>query len=427
MATDTVAKGEPGRTGAATTTPGRGRRELLAGTVGGVVESFDWTIYAVMAPYFASQMFAGSDEVTKLLAAYAGFAVGFVLRPIGSYLLGRLADTRGRRFALIISMGTICLASLAIAALPTAATIGPAAAVLLVLLRALQGVAMGGENPSVAAYITETAPARHRFLFSGLSYSGVIVGNILCFATAGALLSWMGEEGLANGGWRIGFVLAAVFGLLAFWVRSIAPESGEFQRPADVRRRPSIAGQGRNMLAVFLMTSGVTVAYYFGTTYLPEYAAQVGVSQATSTHLSMVPSLVVLLAAMAVSGVLADRFGALRVFRCGLVLLALITVPLMTALAAGALPVWVVTMLYLAFGVAPTISLVNVLFARPFPVAVRVVCMGVPFTAGVALFGGTFPLLAQGLDAAGHLPAVPWVGAGSALIALAGTAVFKHD
>lgn len=141
---------------------GNGRRELLAGTVGAVVESFDWTIYAVMAPFFASQMFAGGSELTKLLAAYAGFAVSFVVRPFGSYALGRLADSRGRRFALMVSMGTICVGSLLIAALPTAATIGIAAPILLVLLRALQGFAMGGEAPSVAAYIAETAPEHRR-------------------------------------------------------------------------------------------------------------------------------------------------------------------------------------------------------------------------------------------------------------------------
>src|SRR5690625_2072024 len=105
----------------------RGRRELVAGAVGGVVESFDWRIYAVLAPYFAAQMFAGDNEVTKMLAAYAGFAISFVMRPLGSYLLGRLADVRGRRFSLVVSMATISLGSLVIAMVPTADSIGIAA------------------------------------------------------------------------------------------------------------------------------------------------------------------------------------------------------------------------------------------------------------------------------------------------------------
>ncbi|MFI0465860.1 MULTISPECIES: MFS transporter [Saccharopolyspora] len=411
------------RPGRAAVSP-KGRRELIAGTVGGIVESFDWTIYAVLAPYFASQMFAGDDELTKLLAAYAGFAVGFVVRPMGSYLLGRIADVRGRRFALIVSMATICLGSLLIAALPTAATIGVAAPVVLVLLRALQGIAMGGENPSVAAYITETAPQHRRFLYSGLSYCGAFIGNILCFAVVGALLLVLGEQGVVEGGWRIGFVVAALFGVLAFWVRSTAAESEEFEagrRAAAPRPKP--LDHARGMLAVFLMTTGTTVGVYFGTVYLPEYAAQVGVAHSAASNLEMIPSLLALIAAMVVSGSLADRFGGMRVFRVGALLLALSTVPLMTALAQGWLPMWAVATCYLVLGVAPTTAVANVLYSEVFPVAVRVVAMGVPFTLAVALFGGTFPLLAEGLAAFGNLPAVPWFAAGTAVITLLGTAV----
>lgn len=412
----------------------KGLRELAASTVGAAVESFDWTIYAVLAPYFASQMFAGDNEAIKLIAAYAGFAVSFLMRPLGGYVLGRIADSRGRRFALLLSMVTISAGSLLIAILPTAASIGVGAPLLLLLMRALQGLALGGENPSVAAYITETAPPRHRFLFCGLSYAGVIVGNILCFAVAGTLLLFLGKEGVSAGGWRIGFVVAAAFGLLAYWVRSIAAESEEFEQVREESARPEMPGlrrilveHGRNMTAVFLMTTGTTIGYYFGTTYLPKYAEQVGVSQSASTALNMIPSLLVMIGAMAVFGVIADRFGAMVTFRAGFVLLAVVTVPLMSALAQGWLPVWVVTVVYLAVGVAPTIALANVLFARPFPVAVRVVCMGVPFSVGVAMFGGTFPLMAQSLQAAGLLSAVPWVAASAAVVSLIGTYVLKPD
>ncbi|RKT86256.1 MFS transporter, MHS family, alpha-ketoglutarate permease [Saccharopolyspora antimicrobica] len=413
----------PGRTAVSVA----GRRELVAGAVGGIVESFDWTIYAVLAPFFASQMFAGDDGLTDLLAAYAGFAVGFVVRPMGSYLLGRIADVRGRRFALVVSMGTICLGSLLIAVLPTAATIGVAAPVLLVLLRALQGVAMGGENPSVAAYITETAPPHRRFLYSALSYCGAFIGNVLCFAVVGGLLLVMGRQGVVDGGWRIGFVVAAVFGILAFWVRNGAAESEEFEASKRAAGpRPKTIAHARNMLAVFLMTTGTTVGVYFGTVYLPEYAAKAGVVHSAATNLEMIPSLLALIAAMAVSGLLADLFGGMRVFRTGALLLAVGTVPLMTALAQGWLPVWAVATCYLVLGVAPTTAVANVLYSEVFPVQVRVVAMGVPFTLAVALFGGTFPLIAEALAAFGSLTAVPWIAAGTAVVTLLGTLVLKR-
>ncbi|MGW5118100.1 MFS transporter [Streptomyces noursei] len=407
----------------------KGRRALLAATVGGVVESFDWTLYAVLAPFFAAQVFPGDDPVTQLLGAYLGFAVGFVVRPLGSYLMGRIADARGRRFGLTLSMAVISAASVLIALLPTAATIGAAAPVLLVGLRLVQGLSMGGENPSAAAYVTETAPRSVRFLYSALSYSGVIIGNILSFGVLTLLLTTLGKDGVTGGGWRIGFLVAAVLGLLALWIRRGAQESEEFaeqaaHRPTGAERRALLRTHSRQLAAVFLITLGATVGYYFGTTYLPQYAAQLGVVSAADSAAAMLLPLLALIAAMAVVGRLADRLGALRTLRTGLALLTVATVPLMTALAHRTLPMWLVTVVYLLLIAAP-IGLANVLFAQLFPVAVRVVAMGVPFTLATGLFGGTFPLLAQALGKAGHLTLVPWWAAGAAAVSFLGTFLLR--
>ncbi|MEV0599644.1 MFS transporter [Streptomyces sp. NPDC050315] len=411
------------------TTHGNGRKALLAATVGGVVESFDWAIYAVLAPYFAAAMFPGDDPVTKLLAAYVGFAVGFVVRPFGSYVVGRFADSRGRRFALTLSMTIISGASVLIAVLPTAALIGVAAPVLLIVLRLVQGLSMGGENPSAAAYVTETAPRHLRFLYSSISYSGVVIGNILSFGVLTLLLVTFGEDGVRDGGWRIGFLVAAALGLLALWIRRGVEESAEFAEadaagPTAAERRALYRSNLRGMAAVFLISIGATVGYYYGTTYLPQYAQQLGVVSGTESAASMLAPLVLLVAAMVVVGRLADRLGALRTLRIGLSLLALATVPLMLALAHGAVPMWLVTVVYLALIAAP-IGLTNVLFAQLFPVAVRVVAMGVPYTIAIGLFGGTFPLLAQAMAKAGHLTLVPWWAAGAAAVSLAGTFLIR--
>ncbi|GAA0458306.1 MFS transporter [Streptomyces olivaceiscleroticus] len=412
------------------TAHGNGRKALLAATVGGVVESFDWAVYAVLAPYFAAAMFPGDDPVTKLLAAYLGFAVGFVVRPFGSYVVGRFADSRGRRFALTLSMTIISGASVLIALLPTAALIGTAAPVLLILLRLVQGLSMGGENPSAAAYVTETAPRHLRFLYSSISYSGVVIGNILSFGVLTLLLVALGEDGVRGGGWRIGFLVAAALGLIALWIRRGVRESAEFAEtgadgPKGAERRALYRANLRNMAAVFLISVGATVGYYYGTTYLPQYAQQLGVASGTESAASMLGPLVLLVGAMVVVGRLADRLGALRTLRIGLSLLALATVPLMLALAPGAVPMWLVTVVYLVLIAAP-IGLTNVLFAQLFPVAVRVVAMGVPYTIAIGLFGGTFPLLAQGLAKAGHLTLVPWWAAGAAAVSLAGTFLIRR-
>ncbi|MFJ2740874.1 MFS transporter [Streptomyces sp. NPDC087440] len=411
-----------------------GRRELLAATVGGVVESFDWTIYAVLAPYFAAQMFPGDSPVAQLLGAYLGFAVGFVVRPFGSYVLGRISDRRGRRFGLMLSMTLISGASFLLAALPTAASIGVLAPVLLVAIRLIQGLSMGGENPSVAAYVTETAPKRLRFLYSGISYGGIVFGNILCFGVLTLMLTLLGRDGVENGGWRIGFVLAGLLGLLSLWVRRMAGESEEFEQSrtrqsdpaAERRKRTLLFRQARpNMLAVFLMSLGTTVSYYLGTTYLPQYAERLGLVHGAQGTAAMILPLVALIVAMVASGKLADRFGAARCFRGGMLLLTLLTVPVFGAMATGALPVWLATLLQLMCLAAP-LALANVFFARLFPVRIRVVAMGLPFTLAVGLFGGTFPLVAEALAAAGRIGLVPWVAAGAAAVSFGATFLIRE-
>ncbi|THA23705.1 MFS transporter [Streptomyces sp. RKND-216] len=412
---------------------GNGRRELLAATVGGVVESFDWTIYAVLAPYFASEMFPGDDPVAKLLGAYLGFAVGFVVRPFGSYVIGRISDRRGRRFGLMLSMILISCASFLLAALPTAAQIGVMAPLLLVAIRLVQGLSMGGENPSVAAYVTETAPKRLRFLYSGISYSGIILGNILCFGVLTVMLAVLGEDGVADGGWRIGFVVAGLMGLLSLWVRRTAQESEEFtagttdapSAVAAAERRALFRTSARNMTAVFLTTLGITVSYYFGTTYLPQYAERLGLSSGAEGTAAMLVPLTLLIVAMAASGILADRVGSTRTVRTGLGLLAFCTVPVFQAMEAEVLPVWVATVLHLLCLAAP-LALFNVFFARLFPVQIRVVAMGLPFTAAVGLFGGTFPMVAEALAGAGHIAMVPWLAAAACAVSFAATFLIRR-
>lgn len=140
----------------------RPRRELAAATVGSVVEAYDWTIYGILAPYFAEALFPGTSPTAKLIAAYLGFALGFLVRPLGSVLIGRLTDTRGRRYGLTLTVGLIAAGSLFLAVIPGYAAIGLAAPLLVVGARLVQGLSVGAENPSVAAYVTETAPAGRR-------------------------------------------------------------------------------------------------------------------------------------------------------------------------------------------------------------------------------------------------------------------------
>ncbi|MQS16943.1 MFS transporter [Streptomyces kaniharaensis] len=392
----------------------RRRRELAAATVGSVVESFDWNVYAVLAPYFAADLFGhGKGGVSGLLAAYVGFAVGFVARPVGSFLVGRLSDSRGRRFGLTLSMSVIAAASLGIALLPGQHTIGAWAAVLAVAARIVQGLAFGGETPTVAAYVTETAPPRHRFAFSSVSYGGTILGSLLSYGVLTLLIHTLGKSGLSNGGWRWGFVVAAALGLTAVWVRRTAPESEDFRRTREDARggRPPFLGMLRRhrwaVLTVFLHTLGGTTGYYFALVYLPQYAAAYGVIGKEEAASFMTLVLAVVLATMLLSGVLADRVGLLPVMRTAFALTTVLVLPLLAALRHGWLPFQLVAVV-LGMLVATVLGTINVFTGLLFPTAVRAVGLGVVSAATIAAFGGTFPLLAEWLHGDHHLGVIPY-------------------
>lgn len=421
---------EPAGTGIGKQDGGGGRRtasgrSLWAATAGSAVETFDWTIYALLVPYFSGQLVA--PGATGTLVSYTGFAVGFLARPLGSVLLGRFGDRRGRRAAMLLSMTVVAAGCFALAALPTADDFAAGSAVLLVLVRIVQGLAVGAENSTVAAYVTETAPPGRRMLYSGISYGGVILGTVLCYLVLAALLAHYGPHGLREGGWRVGFAVGGLLGLTAVMIRRWAAESPEFLACARSGRQNG-DGQGsrsrrlvrRNATAVFLMTAGLTSGFYLTITYLPEYVRHTaGAADARGTA-AMVAPLLILLAMMAATGALADRVGARPIFRIGLLLTALATVPAYAAVGAQRLPPWIAAALVLACLAGP-LATANVFFARLFPVRIRVVAMGLPLTLSIALFGGTFPLLAEALADAGHIRLVPWAATATAALSLAAT------
>jgi MHS family alpha-ketoglutarate permease-like MFS transporter len=414
-----------GRQGHHSGKAGTSRRALSAATVGSVVESYDWSMYAVLAPFFADQLFPGVGT-TATLMAYGGFAVGFLARPIGSVLVGRLSDRRGRRFGLMLCISVIAAASLLLAVVPSHAMIGAWSAVLVVTARLIQGLAYGGEAPTVAAYITETAPPRRRSLFSGISYAGVIIGSLMSFATVAALNATLGEEGLAAGGWRWGFVAAALIGLAAIWVRRSAPESEQFEEELEAHgtQRPPVRTVFTQhpfaCAALFLIVVGSTVSFYFSLVYLPVFADHIGAASKASASSFMPVVFVTTLAAMLLSGLLADRIGLIPVLRGGALMLTVAAVPLLYAMSSGSLPFDVVAVIFGVL-VAPQIALANLLSGLLFPVVVRAVGAGIVGAVAVSAFGGTFPLLAEALAVRGHSDLVPYYVAAAAAIGLGGT------
>lgn len=408
------------------------RRELAAATVGAIVESFDWSVYVVFAVYFATDLFGG-DSLGSMLVAYGGFTVGFLARPIGGVLLGRLSDSRGRKFSLLVSMSLVSAASLAFALLPGSASIGVWAAVLAVAIRVVQGMAYGGEGPAVAAYVAETAPPRHRYLFSAISYGGIMFGSLLAFGTVAVLNATIGSDAIYHGGWRWAFVAGGLLGLLALWVRSFAPESEELlaANRAEPQRRPSILAILNDhrwaVLTVFLSTFGMTIGYYFALVYLPKYAAALGIANATTASSEMTPVLALVLIAMPFAGVLADRAGLLRVMRITYAIAAVCLLPIVFAMVHRVLPFDIAAVL-LGLLMVTGMSVGHVFCAMLMPVEVRAVGTGIVTATTIAVFGGTFPMLAEWLIGIGLSAVIPFYVAGAVLAAFACTfTVMKVD
>jgi MHS family alpha-ketoglutarate permease-like MFS transporter len=384
-------------------------RVVVASTAGIFVESLDWAIYGLVAPYFAEQIFPGADQAAARLGAYAVFAAGFVARPLGSFLMGRITDVRGRRAGLTASVSLIAFGSLLIAVAPTHAVAGLAAAGVVLVARLLQGIAMGGEVATAATYVVEVAPPERRHRYGAFAYSGdafgTLVGNLLLVG----LLAIMGTTGVENGGWRIAFAVAGLFGALAFWIRRGVPESGVFTTAREAGYLPvwpQVASHLPRMLLAFALTIGSTMGLYFGSIYLPSWAAHTGQISKEVASGQQNLALLALLVAMITAGFLSDRFGPLALIRIGFTAAAVLVLPLMVAFQHGLVPYIVAAPVFTAciglqLGVTPVAG------ARLFPVPIRAVALGIPAALAISLFGGTFLFIAEWLVDNDHLTLVP--------------------
>ena len=200
-------------------------RTLVAASVGNAIEWYDWTIYATFSIFFATQIFPPGDPTLALLSTLATYALAFFFRPLGGFLLGRFADVRGRRTAMLLTIVLMAGGSLAIGLLPTFAMVGWLAPILLLLARIAQGMSLGGEVSNASAYLAEIAPPERRGRYSAFFYistgTAVLVASLL-----GALLTGvLSEDQLASWGWRVPFIIGGVLGIIGLWLRRAMPET----------------------------------------------------------------------------------------------------------------------------------------------------------------------------------------------------------
>jgi MHS family alpha-ketoglutarate permease-like MFS transporter len=383
-------------------------RAIFVGSVGNLVEWYDFYSYAAFALYFAGAFFPNEDPVVQQLNAALLFAAGFLVRPLGGWLFGYLADHYGRRGALMLSVSLMCFGSLMIAVTPTYASVGILAPVLLAAARVLQGLSLGGEYGTSATYLTEVADARHRGFYSSFQYVTLIGGQI-CALLVLLLLQkvFLTNEEIRAWGWRIPFLIGALLAIVALIMRRTLHETEAFEEAKSAAKRTSslatLARYPREVLLVVGLTAGGTAAFYTYTTYMQKFLKlSVGLSD-DQTTLVTISALVFGIILQPIYGAISDHIGRKWLLIGFGVTGVLFTVPLLTALQEAKSAFTAFLLIAAAWAIVSGYTSINaVVKAELFPTRIRAIGVGLPYAVTVSIFGGTTDTVALWFKSQGH-------------------------
>src|SRR2546426_5210499 len=382
-------------------------KAIFIGSVGNLVEWYDFYVYTAFALYFAGSFFPGDDPVVQQLNAAVLFAFGFIVRPIGGWLFGHLADHHGRRTALMLSVLLMCFGSLMIAVTPTYVVIGAAAPVILGFARILQGLSLGGEYGASATYLSEVADHKHRGFYSSFQYV-TLIGGQLCALLVLLVLQQLllTPAQLRAWGWRIPFVIGAVLAITALMMRRNLHETDAFIEAKKARRESSLRklfDYPREVMIVVGLTAGGTTAFYTYTTHMQKFLKlSVGMSDNQTTLVSGA-SLVFALCLQPIYGAISDKIGRRWLLVWFGAMGTLFTIPLLYALQATKSALTAFFLIAAAWTIVAGYTSINaVVKAELFPTLVRATGVGLPYAVTVSIFGGPAESIALWFKSIGH-------------------------
>lgn len=387
--------------------PNRVAGNIFKGSVGNLIEWYDWYVYSAFAVYFSAEFFPKGDPTSQLLNTAAIFAVGFLMRPIGSLLMGRYADRHGRRAALTLSITVMASGSFIIACTPSYESIGIMAPIILVLARLLQGLSLGGEYGTSATYLSEMASSGRRGFYSSFQYVTLVAGQMVALGVQIVLQQLLSEPDMKAWGWRIPFIIGAMGAVAVLWLRRTMDESEQFANIKSQKRESAgtvraLMKHPKAVLTVVGLTLGGTVAFYTYTTYLQKFMVNtVGLPKEVVSWINFV-ALLIFVVLQPIAGLLSDKIGRRLLLMAFGILGTLLTAPIFFFMEKTSEPIVAFLLMMVGLIIVTGYTSINAIVkAELFPTEIRALGVGLPYALTVAIFGGTAEFIALWLKSIG--------------------------
>lgn len=382
------------------------RNKVVSVVVGNTLEWYDFLIYGFLATTIAKLFFPEKSELTSLLLALATFGVGFLMRPVGGILIGYYADKHGRKAALLLIIGIMTLAVALITFTPTAASIGVAAPILIVVSRLLQGFATGGEYASSTAFVIEAAPEDKKGLYGSWQFFGQCLAILLGSSVAAAVNHYLTAEALESWGWRIPFILGLLICPVGLWIRSRLDENESYLQSKAVvadshaQIKHTVRHSIREIILCMGLTVSATASFYVVLVNTPTYAhTKLGLDMGSALFIQALAVMIMMLI-IPTAGMLSDRFGRKPILMIGLLILLLATLPLYYfVIAAPSLIRLLIMQVVLCIGIAIIFGPSPAAISEQFEILGRTTSMSIAYNLAVMLFGGFAPFIVTWLSA----------------------------